>query len=555
MLSIAPAGTPESSKPRGPAQPGGAGGVGAAAAHRARGIARSARAAFLHNSRVERRVACGRRGVRPRARATQKEQEGARPIGNPLHPLHLRRRRAGTAAAAALAGALLLVTRAAPSAGESADTAVELTLPLSAVWHVAAGELTLSSWRAPLRDMVLILPAADGVEARAARTGEVLWRASLGSLSPRAAAYRGDLVLVGGVAPAGEPDLIALDAASGGRRFAVRLGGVFAAPIATPGGFVTASTHALAAFDAAGARLWQVDFPRTAAGYPGGPGLARPALLGELVLAGAADSRLHAFALADGHEVWSAPLPRRLLSGVAADGAQAIVSTLDTIIAFDPLGHERWRRAIAGDPAYATPAVADGVVYAATGTGGAVLALDAAGGRLLWTAELGADCYSQPAITRDHVIAGDTAGRLLAIERAGGATAWSAELSGGGGVYLADPVVADSLVGVGTADGTFEVLKSDPAPVPPAAGALRFAPNPFRDEVTILVPESEPEGAAELLVFDASGRLRRRIAVAAGTRPRWDGRDRAGRALPAGTYFLRLNNERGARSGKVERLR
>lgn len=430
---------------------------------------------------------------------------------------------------------------------------MELTLPLSAIWHVAPGEVALSSWRAPLRDQVLLLPAADGVEARAARTGDLLWRADLGALSPRTAAYCQDLVLVGGVAPAGEPDLVALDAASGAVRFGVRLGGVFAAPIPTAGGFVAASTHALAAYDAAGTRLWQVDFPRTADGYPGGPGLARPALLGDLVLAGAADARLHAFALADGREVWSSPLPRRLLAGVATDGSQAIVSTLGTIIAFDALGRERWRRAIAGDPAYATPAVAGGLVYAATGTGGAVLALDAADGRLVWITELGTDCYSHPAITREHVLVGDMTSRLLALERQGGAIAWSTGLLGSGGVYLADPVVADSLVGVGTADGTFEVLASDPAPAPPARAALRFAPNPFRDEVTILVPESE--GAARLLVFDASGRLRRAIAVAAGSPPRWDGRDDRGRAVPAGTYFLRFVDGSGPHVGKVERLR
>lgn len=448
------------------------------------------------------------------------------------------------------------MTGAAPSAGENTASAVEITLPLSAVWHVAAGELALSSWRAPLRDMVLILPAAGAVEARAARTGALLWRSDLGALAPRAAAYHGDLLLVGGVAPSGEPDLIALDAASGAVRFGVRLGGVFTAPIPTAGGFVAASTHALAAFDAAGTRLWQVDFPRTADGYPGGPGIARPALLGDLVLAGAADSHLHAFALADGHEAWSAPLPRRLLAGVVTDGTQAIVATLDAIIAFDALGRERWRHTIAGDPAYATPAVAGGIVYAATGTAGTILALEAAGGRLLWTNELGTPCYSRPAITREHVIVGDVTSRLLAIERRGGATAWSTALTGAGGVYLADPVVADSLVGIGTADGTFEVLESaaTPAPAPPRT-ALRFTPNPFRDEVAILVPGDAPAGAASLLVFDASGRLRRQIACAAGTPPRWDGRDGAGHALPAGTYFLRLEDERGARSGQVVRLR
>lgn len=456
---------------------------------------------------------------------------------------------------AALVAATAVAAPAAPNAGESTATAVELTLPLRAIWHVDAGELTLSSWRAPLRDQVFVLPAAGAVEARAARTGTLLWSSSLGSLSPRSAAYLGELLLVGGVSPAGEHDLVALDAVSGAVRFGVRLGGVFAAPVPTANGFVAASTHALAAFDAAGTRLWQVDFPRTADGHPGGPALSRPALLGDLILAGAADSRLHAFALADGHEVWSAPLPRRLLSGVAADSAQGIVSTLGAIIAFDAFGNERWRRVIDGDPAYATPALGEGVVYAASGTGGAVFALDAASGRIIWENRLGADCYSQPALTCEHVVVGDMASRLLAIDRQSGWTAGRWTLTGAGGVYLADPVVADSLVGVGTADGTFEVLASEPESAPPPApGALRFAPNPFADQVELAGPASAPDRATELLVFDAGGRLRRRIAIPAGTTPRWDGRDGAGRALAAGIYFLCLDDGVRALTGKVEFL-
>lgn len=452
---------------------------------------------------------------------------------------------------------LVLAAGAAPSAGETTENAVELTLPLSAIWHVGLGEVALATWRAPLRDKVLLLPGTNHVEARAARTGSVLWRAELGAFSPRAAIYRGELVLVGGVAPAGEPDLLALDAASGTVRFGVRLGGVFTAPLVTASGFVAASTHALAAYDPAGTRLWQVDFPRTADGYPGGPGLARPALLGELVLVGAADERLHAFALADGRAVWSAPLPHRLLSGVATDGEQAVVATLGAIIAFDALGHERWRTAIAGDPGHATPAVAAGIVHAATGTGGTVVALAATDGHPIWVTRLGADCFSQPALTRNHVLVGDMASRLLALARPSGAIAWSADLLGEGGVYLADPVVAENLVGVGTADGTFEVLESAPT-APPVLGALRFAPNPFRDELTILAPEPAAEptgGAAELRIYDASGRLRRAIVLAGDAPLRWDGRDGAGRAVPAGTYFVELADERGKRVGKAERLR
>ncbi len=419
-----------------------------------------------------------------------------------------------------------------------------------------AGQAPLSTWRAPLTDGILVLPASDAVEARQVQDGDVVWRRGVAPLSPRCAMTCRDLVLVGGVSPTGMPDLVALDRASGAPRFAIRLGGVFAAPIAVDWGFIAASTHALAAFDTAGSRLWQVDFPRTADGLPGGPALARPALLEDLVIAGAADGRLHAYALADGHEVWSVELPRRLLSGAASDGHQVVVATRDLIMAFDADGKERWRHPIAGDPAYASPVVAGGIVYAATGTGATVLALTAAGGDLLWQRPIGNDCYSQPALARDHIVVGDMANRLVVIERSTGRIVGENALAGTGGVYLSDPVLADHVVGVGTADGTYHVLAPDAAapPGPSTDHHLVTAPNPFTSEVRLLEVPAGLAAGAELRVFDAAGHLRRRITVT-GTNAAWDGRDDNGRVVPAGIYFLRLSAGNNAAEGKVILIR
>ncbi len=448
--------------------------------------------------------------------------------------------------------AFVLVALTLPCAGETTYEPVELTLPLRAIWHTEAGQVPLSSWRAPLGSGVLILPTTSGVEARDGLSGGILWRSELAPLSPRCGLLYRDLVLVGGVSPEGAPDLVALDARDGAVRYGVRLGGVFVAPVPASGGFVAVSTHALAAFDSAGNRVWQVDFPRTAEGYPGGPAFSRPALVGELVIVGAADGKLHAYRSADGSAVWSVALPRPLLSGVATDGAQAIVSTRGAIIAFDGTGTERWRHSVTGDPAFATPAIADGVVYVATGTGGAVLALAGEDGRFIWQRDLGADCFSHPAVARDHVLVGDMTNRLVVLEREGGRIAGAWPLAGAGGVYLSDPVLAAGLVGVGTADGTYQVLAPAVRPAgAPESGLLPLAPNPFTSEIR----SGEAAAGGELLIFDVSGRLRRRIEVAAGARPSWDGMDGNASPLPAGVYFLRFVDGPHARSGKAQLVR
>ena len=53
------------------------------------------------------------------------------------------------------------------------------------------------------------------------------------------------------------------------------------------------------------------------------------------------------------------------------------------------------------------------------------------------------------------------------------------------------------------------------------------------------------EGAVALRIYDVNGRVQRMLE--SGTRPAgahrvaWDGRDDAGRALPSGSYFARLD--------------
>ena len=80
--------------------------------------------------------------------------------------------------------------------------------------------------------------------------------------------------------------------------------------------------------------------------------------------------------------------------------------------------------------------------------------------------------------------------------------------------------------------------------VPAAARLLPAYPNPFNPRTALSFEVSGPQ-AVDLAIFDARGRRVRTLlegsAVAAGTMTlTWDGRDDAGRNVPGGVYFARL---------------
>ena len=64
------------------------------------------------------------------------------------------------------------------------------------------------------------------------------------------------------------------------------------------------------------------------------------------------------------------------------------------------------------------------------------------------------------------------------------------------------------------------------------------------------------EGEPRISVYDAGGRRLRSLRAVAGSRStRWDGADDSGRPLPAGVYFVRLDDRAGTAATRVTRLR
>ena len=90
------------------------------------------------------------------------------------------------------------------------------------------------------------------------------------------------------------------------------------------------------------------------------------------------------------------------------------------------------------------------------------------------------------------------------------------------------------------------LLGAEPAPAPALEpGKLSLAePNPFTGstQISFLL---EHDGPANLDVYDVSGQrvrtLMRGTSAAGAYHVRWDGQDAAGRRMPPGIYFLRLD--------------
>jgi hypothetical protein len=106
-------------------------------------------------------------------------------------------------------------------------------------------------------------------------------------------------------------------------------------------------------------------------------------------------------------------------------------------------------------------------------------------------------------------------------------------------------VLTDGLIGVGGGGIREPVTLGAPAP------------NPSRGPVALTIGAATPQ-EIELTIVDPAGRVIRRARSAAGPVPRvwtWDGRDGAGRAVPAGAYRIRAVGPNGGVSRSLVRIR
>jgi hypothetical protein len=145
------------------------------------------------------------------------------------------------------------------------------------------------------------------------------------------------------------------------------------------------------------------------------------------------------------------------------------------------------------------------------------------------------------------VALGGTAPRDLALWRFTAASAWGpagSATASAGAVTLALPARSATLAVV-TAPTTAVGPGGDDATDAGTALAVRCAPNPARAGASASIELVMPRaGTATLALYDVAGRRVRawpsRERAAGPQRVDWDGRDDAGRVLPAGNYLLRL---------------
>jgi hypothetical protein len=119
------------------------------------------------------------------------------------------------------------------------------------------------------------------------------------------------------------------------------------------------------------------------------------------------------------------------------------------------------------------------------------------------------------------------------------------------GLYVNPAYPANAMIGIGT------TLGIDPQPDARKL-TLRVAPNPAQGGTAFVVETVRP-GPQRIRVVDIRGRLVWRLedspATAGARRVSWDGRDAAGRPLPAGVYVVTVESGGRSTSSRVSLVR
>jgi len=292
---------------------------------------------------------------------------------------------------------------------------------------------------APPRD----LPPADAEVRRLSATGT----------SPAGGSVEASPVADDGVAYlAGDVRVEARRVGSGDRVWAVDPGGsVDTSPVLGCGAVFVATLNETVAYDRGdGTELWRADGPGGGRGGPGSPALVDDTLYvpGSGLAALDAESGRERWSASASHSIHGVAVADRPYAGTGSNGGGGVA-------AFTASGETWWETTDGVGPVYATPAVADGTVYAAS-KDGRLAALDADDGSVRWRRALDDAVYQPPAVAGGTVVVGAGNGtRARAFDATTGAERWAFEtgVSKSAPVFLGERVlVAGANTGVWALD-------------------------------------------------------------------------------------------------------
>jgi hypothetical protein len=90
---------------------------------------------------------------------------------------------------------------------------------------------------------------------------------------------------------------------------------------------------------------------------------------------------------------------------------------------------------------------------------------------------------------------------------------------------------------------------------PAASISLNAYPNPSRSSVNITLKGVEQKETGTLGIYNLKGQLIRQYSPKGATSWQWDGRDKQGRNVSNGTYYLRVSTNKGSLVQKVKIVR
>jgi outer membrane protein assembly factor BamB len=267
-----------------------------------------------------------------------------------------------------------------------------------------------------------------------------------GPSAPAASAWRtdvdgiytmpGPVVADGAVYVGSGESAYGADAATGDTRWSVDLGGLthYFSPSVTSDGVLFAAQSnitggkpgTLTSLSPAGERRWEREFAITSS----------PSELDGTVYVGTSQTdgaQVHALSDADGSDQWTASLDATRIRGAPAiaEGvlyvsATDVSSDTGLVAALDAAdGSELWTRTF-DVGTQAAPAVRDGVLYIQANDG-RLFALDTGAGETNWTARLGTQAKTTPALGEAHLV-GMVENQLVGVSLTKGKVSWKTDI-------------------------------------------------------------------------------------------------------------------------------